>query len=186
MIRQSPLCWPAGRPRLPDWKQRRAAFAPLTIPAAADQLAREVRLLGADESVHEARLTLNAPRPGSRVQPEDVGVALYFRLDQAEHALACDAWDRVEHNIRAIVLHTEALRGLDRWGVGTLAQSLRGYLVAPAEESWWDVLGITPGATPAEVEKAFQHLALAAHPDRGGSAAALMRLTSARAQARRA
>lgn len=186
MIRQHPLSWPPGRERTLWYHTRRASFADITIPAAAEQLARELRLLGADETLRQARLTLNAPKPGSRAQPSDPGVAVWFRLNGQDISLSCDAWDRVEHNIRALVLHIEALRGMERWHVGTMQQALRGYLVAPQEEPWWEVLGVAPTASQGAVEAAFRTAALQAHPDRGGSAEALTRLTRAREKAREA
>ncbi|NJP11408.1 MAG: J domain-containing protein [Leptolyngbyaceae cyanobacterium RU_5_1] len=87
-------------------------------------------------------------------------------------ALACDAWDRVEDNIWAIAKHIDALRGQQRWGVGTIEQAFRGYqayLPAPKEdrhgEGWWTALHISSTATPQEVEAAYRKLAAYYHPD---------------------
>lgn len=43
------------------------------------------------------------------------------------------------------------------------------------------LLGLAPGASPAEVERAFRRRAKAAHPDRGGDPDAFRELLAARA-----
>lgn len=55
----------------------------------------------------------------------------------------------------------------------------------PAVEPWWQVLGVDPGATKLEVDGAYRKQAMLAHPDRGGSADAMARLSTARAEANR-
>lgn len=51
--------------------------------------------------------------------------------------------------------------------------------------SVWDVLGVTPSATSAELKAAFRARVLEAHPDQGGDDAALRRVVAAYAEARR-
>jgi len=77
----------------------------------------------------------------------------------------------------------EALRGIDRWGVGTIEQAFTGYQALPAPEQWWQVLGVSATATREQIDAAYRVKAKAAHPDHGGSNAAMARLNSARDQA---
>lgn len=125
--------------------------------------------------------------------PTDPGVSVWFTLpkDKQRRVLACDKWDLVEHNMRAIARHIEALRGQERWGVGSLEQAFRGYAALPAStDDWRDVLEMrdddgerTHQFTAEEVTDAFRRLALTYHPDVGGSHEAFLRLTAARDRA---
>ena len=63
------------------------------------------------------------------------------------------------------------MRGMERWGVGSVEQAFAGYQALPPqqEKKWWDVLGVSPGATEDEVREAYVKLARQHHPDNGGS-----------------
>ena len=120
-------------------------------------------------------------------EPDDPGVALYFALEGQPRCLACDRWTRVADNIVAIAKHLDALRGIDRWGVGTMEQAFAGYLaLPPAAEEWWLILGVDPAASAAEIDAAYKRLARETHPDTGGSDAAMATLNQAREAARSA
>lgn len=72
----------------------------------------------------------------------DRGAAVYFEMKGKPVSLACDKWNRVEDNIWAIAKHIEALRGQQRWGVGSIEQAFRGYTALPAigessASEWW-------------------------------------------------
>jgi len=121
---------------------------------------------------------------GGQPEPVDPGVAVYFRLDGRDIALACDRWNRVADNIVALAKHIEAMRGMDRWGVGTARQAFAGYEALPAPEQWWQVLGVPASAGIDEINRAWRDRAAAAHPDRGGSDAAMAQLNAARDQGR--
>lgn len=193
MTQAYPLHWPSGWPRARH-RQRaqfgttgrsRAGFKQqLTVAEARERLSDQLDALRARYPTLSSNLELRldgTPRSGLP-EPADVGVALYFHLEGKPIALACDKWDRVADNIAAIAKHIEALRGIDRWGVGTAAQAFAGYQALPAPEQWWQVLGVPEHADPEQINTAYRFLARKAHPDAGGSNAAMARLNAARDQ----
>jgi hypothetical protein len=197
-----PLAWPAGWPRTEPAKRRRAMFGTragaserireLTVAEATERLQCELDRLAAGHPVLstnlEARLD-GRPRSGAW-EPDDSGAAVYFTLKERRTVLACDRWLRVADNIAAIAAHVEALRGIERWGVGTLEQAFRGYQAIEdlrAGVPWRRVFGIVGGeaVTLAQVETIFRARARETHPDRGGSHEAMAELNRALADARR-
>lgn len=194
MSQAYPLHWPAGWPRAKA--RTRASFGKmrsngryetrgdLTVADARDRLGDELDRLKARYVTLSTNLELRLdgqPRSGQR-DPDDVGVAVYFQIGGRDTAFACDKWDRVADNIAAVAKHIEALRGMDRWGVGTAAQAFAGYQALPSPEQWWQVLEVRPDASRDEITAAYRERARAAHPDTGGSTAAMARLNAARDQ----
>lgn len=170
-----PLHYPIGWERTRF--RKKSSFNPdgtRTFAQARDTLLRELRLLGASKVTLSTNIPLRQDGlPYSRYsQPTDPGVAVYFELNKKPMVLACDQWDKVIDNVWAISKHIEAMRGQQRWGVGSLEQAFRGYealLPPPKEErpgeGWWSVLQVPSTATPQEVEAAFRRLAMYYHPD---------------------
>ncbi|BDI20955.1 hypothetical protein ANSO36C_67570 (plasmid) [Nostoc cf. commune SO-36] len=78
------------------------------------------------------------------------------------------------------------MRGMERWGVGSVEQAFMGYQALPPqqEKKWWDVLGVSPGATEDEVREAYRKLARQHHPDNGGSADQMAAINAAYEQAK--
>lgn len=181
-----PLHWPE------TWK--RATSRPFsrfggsqarpTIGRALDALDGEVRrLVGSAPWVLSSNLRLrNDGWPAaSQSNPDDPGVAIYFSLKKREHALACDRWRTVAENIWALAKHIDALRGMDRWGVGSVEQAFGGYAaLPPSADDWWLVLEIPRASTVGQIEAAFRDKAFKAHPDRGGDHALMSRINAAR------
>jgi len=186
-----PLYWPEGwaRTKSPTFSRFGGGKArTLTVWSTTQNVLRECELLGAGNVVISTNLQLrNDGLPYSnQKRPTDCGVAVWFDLAGDQRVLACDKWDGVESNLRAIAKHIEALRGQDRWGVGTLDQAFRGYQALPATaggEPWWKVLAIEPGASEDAINRAFKAKAHVHHPDRGGDRAEWDRLCDARHQA---
>lgn len=155
------------------------------MSTATNQLYRELNLLGARKVILSTNieLRLDGLPYSNRRAPQDSGAAVYFDLRGKATVLACDRWNKVEHNVWAIVKHIEALRGQQRWGVGSVEQAFAGYaqLEAKTEPSCWDILGIPAfGATADTINAVFRVKAKSAHPDLGGSSEEFQKLNQAR------
>lgn len=191
-----PLKWPAGWPRakyratakFSQAGARGGSNVAVTVAVARQRLQNELDMLRAGYITLSTNMELRLdgqPRSGLP-EPIDPGAALYFRLSGRDTVLACDKWNRVADNITAIAKHIEAIRGMDRWGVGTAAQAFAGYQAIAAPEQWWEVLGVPSTASVAEIDRAWRARIADAHPDRGGSDALAARLNRARDDGRAA
>jgi len=194
-VNRYPLSWPVGWLRTKC--RQRATFGKksagdrkrsLSIEDAFRRLEGELQRLGAADGAvvsTNLRLRLDGLPRGDQGEPSDTGVAVYFRLKKQDRCLACDRFYRVADNIAAIAAHVEALRAIERYGVGTLDQAFAGYTALPSRVNdaiaWWDVLRIERyKATPDSVNAAFKALALTHHPDRGGNTELMTKITLAR------
>lgn len=190
-----PLSWPANWGRTLRAKRRRASFRSgqqaMTVSGGLRRLLAELGRLGVRDG--DVVISTNVPvrldgLPYSMARdPDDSGVAVYFRLKQQDRVLACDAWTRVADNLTAVAQHIDALRRIDRYGVGTLEQAFAGYQALPAKgQTWRTTLGFAPDAQVAmeAVERAFRERLKSAHHDApGGSNDAMASLNLARAEA---
>lgn len=183
-----PLHWPQGwkRTKTPAKSRFDVSFA-----SARDGLVEQLRLIGATYPVISTDIELR--RDGlpyaNQPEPKDKGVAVYFQWKGKQHVLACDKWDRIKDNMRALEKTVEALRGIDRWGASTiLERSFEAFVALPSgseKRTWRDVLKIGPGVivTEAVIQNQYRLLARKAHPDAGGSDAAMAELNRARDEA---
>lgn len=154
-----------------------------TFTQARDMLYDELRRLGTANPV----ISTNHPT-GSHGMPIDAGrrmadegVAIYFTLNKRSMAMACDRFDNAAANMRSLGLAIEAMRQLERHGGGTMVErAFSGFVALPTPEQPHQILGVRPDASPDEVDAAFREKAKAAHPDKGGSDAAMARLNWAR------
>lgn len=191
--RRFPLAWPAGWPRAKSRSfnaQFRSGGQWITVEKATNDLYWEMaRLLDTKEPRFVLSTNMPLRRDGwpmsNRVDPADPGVAVYFRFRGQDRVLACDRWTKIAQNIRAITLHIEAMRGMERWGVGTLDQAFTGYTAIPEKtdgSDWRAEFGFKADTivTRTAVENAFRALARERHPDFGGSHEAMARLNRAR------
>lgn len=186
-----PVDWPIARPKTGYRKPSlfRTNGRRPTFDDAVRRLRDQVELItrtGHDYRVCEMTLSTNfelrvdgRPRR-DRGAPLDPSVAFFFELDGEPHVLACDRWETVPENIAAIAAHIEALRGQERWGVADMRQAFAGHVALPALEQWWQVLGVPASATVDQIRAAWRERAAIAHPDKGGSDAAMARLNAAR------
>lgn len=179
MIEAYPLQWPAGRPRITS--PRRSSFR-TTHETACKFVLGEIRRLGGSLPVISTNIPLRKdglPYAQYRT-PDDRGVAVYFTYRGQQMCFACDKWDIIHHNVYSIGKTIEALRGIERWGTGEMVQQAFTGFVALPSNSPWEVLGVKPGASRAEVESAYREKARQAHPDAGGSHDQMSRLNAAR------
>lgn len=182
-----PLAWPPGVPR--SRRPVRSAFGEVTIHRASQELLWEIERMHGRLPVISTNLELRGDGlPYSKQRPiTDNGVAVYFTRRDRQLVFACDRWDRIEHNMRAITKTIDAMRGIERWGSSDLMErAFMGFEALPAPEQWWQVLGLPEGATGDQISIAYRSKARTAHPDQGGSDAAMARLNAARDQGMRA
>lgn len=176
-----PLQWPAGRPRTKFPENSRFD---VTLGKAIREVQEEVRRLGGQGLVISSNLPLRQdgmPCANAR-QPNDRGVAVYFRYKRKPMCFACDRWGNIEDNLHAIAKTIDALRGIERWGTGQMVeQAFTGFTALPAPEQPWQVLGLdTSTPTLAQIEEAHRRLAMQHHPDRGGDTQQMARINAAR------
>lgn len=135
-----PLAWPASKERTPARKRTDSRFnRRASIARSRDELFYELRLLRATDITLSTNIELR--RDGlpyaNRREPDDPGVAVYFRLKDRDHVLACDLYAKVVENLRAITKTVEAQRGITRWGVVDLEESFAGSQTAPTLRTCW-------------------------------------------------
>lgn len=187
-ITSYPLSYPMNQPRTDASKRKRANFTTRgrmgsfgysparkhSVNESARELEAEIRRMGGKEMIISSNLRVktNGLPYSSQKQPDDPGVAVYFKWKDRDLVFACDKWTTVEDNLWAIVKHIEALRGQERWGVGSLDQAFMGYmqLPDPNARAWWEVLNIPQTASNDEIRAAYIKLAKKYHPDAGGDA----------------
>lgn len=187
MTEAYPLYWPDGWPRTE--KPQESRFSPGGLAAEANNIRRELQLLGASYIVVSTNIELRRdglPYSGQR-QPSDTGVAVYFMLGDRQQCIPCDRWRTVEENCRAVWKSIEALRGLERWGAKSFVDAaFRGFEALPPPEAkrhWRNVLGTV--TTREEAEQRYRDLARERHPDSPtGSTEAMIELNAAIREAR--
>ena len=195
-----PLVWPVGWPR--NKVRQRARFSSdggsksVTISDGLRRLEGELKRLGVPDwnVIVSSNLVLGQrDMPlANQAEPSDPGVAVYFKLRGKDRVLACDRWYRTAENLAAIAAHIDAIRRVDRYGVGTLDQAFAGYAPLPPpgadnRPSWRAIFEIAANATVtrADIDQRFKTLAMRLHPDRGGTQEGMAQLNEARDQALR-
>ena len=182
-----PLSWPIGWPETPRRLRARSPFrshgSAMTMATATGRLMRELALLKAEQAVLSTNieLRLDGQPYSNRAEPQHPGAAVYFRHKGKPIVMACDKWTKVADNVTAIAQHIDAIRRMDRYGVGRLEQALAGYQrLLAGGRAWFDVLGFKePPQSFQAVTTARNRLALSLHPDSGGSSGAMAELNAA-------
>lgn len=182
-----PLSWPAGWKRTSQNERRRALFSTrsgevgysyrsqrqLSIADALGRLKPQLRAVSADDDyIISTNLVLRLdglPRSDQR-EPEDPGVAVYWKYNGDPQSMAVDQYLRVADNLAAVAATLEYLRGIERHGGAQILQrAFAGFLALPAPADsptgWWSVLQVERTATPDEIKAAYRALAMSLHPD---------------------
>lgn len=190
-----PLAWPPGQARAKEHTRSRfGASWSKSLEDLDEVLAR----IDASNVVLSTNMPLRRdgwPRAIGE-QPEDPGAALYFRRHEHPYVIACDTYDRVVCNVRAIYKTLEALRTIERHGSSSLMeQAFAGFSALPPARQgmrpWREVLGIPPGKRFPEkrselrfAERKFRELTRKHHPDGGGDAERMIEINDAIRRAR--
>jgi len=168
--RSYPLYWPEGWPRAKSHEIKQARFGDHSVAQGRRVVADQVRLFGGSDLIISSNLQLNKdnnPRSGQR-QPDDRGVAIFFKRNKQDVALACDIYTTVEDNLWALCRTLEALRQIERDGSPSLInRAFKGFAALPDPEArkWFEVLGVPETATNDEIRRAYFSLARKYHPD---------------------
>jgi hypothetical protein len=201
MTKAYPLHWPDGWTRTPVGKRRRSPYK-LTPEKSTAHLLNELKLLGALRG--SIIISSNVPLrrdglPYANVSPpEDPGVAVYWSTHTfKDRSIVCDKWDRAHDNIHACGLAIAALRAIERAGAGQISDrafNAFGALPPSSEPAavktrpWWEVFGFSQvmlgSLSRPLIDARFRELSVKAHPDKGGSDAAMKELTNAYEQAK--
>lgn len=204
-----PLEWPEHWPRTNRHARRTGPFR-TTHDRTRRDLMEELRKMNAANVVLSTGIPVRQdgmPYAHAR-EPDDPGAAVYFTWKGKPLVIACDAYEGVWSNVRAISKTVEAMRAIERNGASSLLErATAGFTALPPgvedaepQKPWWEVLEL-PGGLPYEelsaesthpMRKAALQLAEVcykqrvpdAHPDRGGSPKAMRELAEAIAQAR--
>lgn len=184
MITAYPLTWPDSLPRV---RRREVGQFKTELPTALNNVRKSLEAFGRDSGVAVTDMVLSSNVTLGQNRPQDPGVAAWFRWDGEQVCIAVDRYETVAANLQAIYHVLEARRTELRHGTLALMRaSFRGLRALPAPTPWWEVLGVEASATRTSIEAAYKIKARTAHPDAGGSTAAMAELNRARDEGLRA
>ena len=198
-IEAYPLQWPAGRPRTDNpqgsrfgrksWSAGTYGHNSLTTGRARDAIVSELGSLGAKDVIISTNMPIRNDGMfyASAKEPNDSGVAVYFKLRGRPMVFACDQWLTVKENAWAIAKTIEALRGIERWGSGDmLERAFTGFAALPAGvtiKTWREVFGVGADAEFVAVRRRYLDLVAEFHPDVGGDTSTMAEINQAYEQA---
>lgn len=196
-----PLQWPLGYPR--ERYPSRSRFGNKPFGKTRDEIFRQLKLMLSWRDRDNVILSTNVPLKNDGYpyanyrQPEDKGVAVYFRYQDSDIVICCDKWDRIEDNMWAVAKTIESMRAIDRWGVSDfMKRSFTGFNALPPKQSdkpkreWWIVFRYSqkPGTATWDwsgVQAQYKSLAKQLHPDVGGSVEKFQELNQAYEEAKK-
>lgn len=169
MIEAYPLYWPEGwkRCRVPHSSNFKSSFT-----SARDGLINEIKRLGGTKIILSTNIPLRIdglPYASAR-EPENSGIAAYFKHKGKDMVFACDEYNKVWENMVAVRKTIEAIRGIERWNASDmLERAFAGFkaLQDPNKLLWREVLGIHQDEDDINVIKhRFKQLCSDYHPDK--------------------
>jgi len=188
MIEAYPLHWPEG------WKRavspRSSAFKS-GFARARDGLIYEIQMLGGSNII----LSTNIPLRGdglpyaSAKEPDDSGIAAYFKYKSKDMVFACDEYIKTWENMVAVRKTIEAIRGIERWNASDMMErAFTGFkaLADPNKLLWREVLGIPQDENDINVIKyRYKQLCSTYHTDKdSGNAEIFDRVNKAWSEAK--
>jgi len=163
-----PLQWLPQQPRTK--RPERARFGNHSPSKSGDYLIAELQRLGAKNCLISSNLQTRLKGDGfyANQRVDDAGVVVYFDLKGRNKAMACDKWDRVEHNLWSLYLSVSAIRGLERWGGSEFLDGLfTGFKALPSPDSVMttSIQYFQDCQTKEEIELKYKELRKKLHPD---------------------
>ena len=178
-VNSYPLAWPAGFPRT---KTREKGQFRTSFDAARNNVVKSLKAFAADsrKQITDPVLSTNVDLM-DRLKDNDPGVAVWFTWDGMQVCIPVDRYLNAASNLQAIHHILEARRVELRHGTLALVRAtFQGFVALPAPRSPWDILGVNPGSSADAIQSAYRAKARDAHPDSGGSTAAMAELNAAR------
>jgi len=185
MIEAYPLHWPEGWKRTKIGKHQYSQFKS-NFAKARDGLIYEIRMLGGKNII----LSTNVPLRGdglpyaAKKEPEDSGIAIYFKNSGNDMVFACDKYVKTWENMVAVRKTIEAIRGIKRWGASDMMErAFTGFKALPDPDKllWREVLGIPQDENDINVIRhRYKQLCSTYHTDKSsGNAEIFDRITKA-------
>jgi DnaJ domain len=177
-----PLAWPETMPRYKGIRE--SGQFKTTLVSALKNVENSLYLFGKNSGKPVTGVILSSNVSLGNSRPSDSGIAAWFTWEGAQMCIAVDRYQTPEANLQAIHLVLEARRVELRHGTLALVRAtFQGFKALPPPKHWSEVLGVARSATRIEIEDAFKRLAMAHHPDRGGSSDVMAEFNAARARA---
>ena len=181
-----------------DAQRRRSPFSS-SYSDTTDLLERELWMLRATVTVVQLAVNEGQIRRDGKLRasayPDHPGVILTFDTKAGHFRYAADRFLHWHDNLRAIALGLEALRKIERYGIGSGTEQYTGFLqleTGPTEapmtfDDAVQLIALANNVTTARVTRFwwearsefYRTAAKTMHPDTGGSHAAFQRLKEA-------
>lgn len=153
MARTYPLDWPSTHDRTDSLDRRRSRFKS-SRSASFVMLRDELARFGAENIIVSSDMKQRQDGGGflsSQSEPADPGIVARFQWGGRPFIIACDGYNSVAGNLRAVQETIAAMRAIDRHGsTRLLEQAVSGFSALPpaagdpvvTARPWWEVFDI--------------------------------------------